>query len=315
MIRLTRAIKKGKLKILHVWDQAGVSCLLALYQRKLGHQADIIIREEYSSGIAETYGLTGQMFFLREKIDKTTTVRRVYYQLPKVMQSFIRAAKFKLRSLRFFVIVMKKAKHYNVLHIHSRWMCIFFVPFKKKIMHWHGDDCRRKPTFKPRLKRWITRLFIHFYSKHHIMYVSTPDLLEEVPNSRWLPNPVDLNHFHKRSCSLGNTACYTHNWYETGEHAHKLALTNGWKLTILDRAAPKQEWIPHQLFPQYLASFEYFIDRQKIHSLSKTALEALALGLKVVQGWDGKIVTKLDPQHHPLTCALRTLKIYRETLI
>ena len=31
-----------KPKILHLWDQAGVSCILAKYQRKIGYQVEVI---------------------------------------------------------------------------------------------------------------------------------------------------------------------------------------------------------------------------------------------------------------------------------
>jgi len=31
-------------KILHVWDQAGVACVLAKYQRRLGHDVKVIKR-------------------------------------------------------------------------------------------------------------------------------------------------------------------------------------------------------------------------------------------------------------------------------
>lgn len=33
------------MKILHVWDQAGVASILAKYQKKLGHDSEVIRRE------------------------------------------------------------------------------------------------------------------------------------------------------------------------------------------------------------------------------------------------------------------------------
>ena len=35
------------MNILHVWDQAGVSCILAKYQRRLGHIVFILKRNGY----------------------------------------------------------------------------------------------------------------------------------------------------------------------------------------------------------------------------------------------------------------------------
>ena len=301
------------MKILHVWDQAGVSCLLALYQRKLGHQADVIMREEFSAGMLELYGLTEKMVFLNEKIDPLSPIRKAYYRLPKQVQGTIRPLKRKMRSLRFYFQVSKMAHSYDVIHIHSCWMAVFLLPFKKKIIHWHGDECRVKPCLTPKFKWLLTHFFIKFYSRNHEMYVSTPDILSCVPKSVWLPNPVDINLFHERNLSKPNTALYCLNWYEDGSHAQKIAKAEELDLTILDRRNAKN-WIRHEYFADYLAAFEFYIDRQAIPSLSKTALEALSLGLKVVQGWDNKIIEGLNPRHDPEVCARRTLEIYERLL-
>jgi len=301
------------MRILHVWDQAGVSCLLALYQRKLGHVADIIMREEFSAGMMEYYGLTEKYFYMAEKIDKTTTKRKAYYKLPEPIRNYVRSIKRKLRSIRFHLKVREAAKNYDIVHIHSSWISLLFIPFKKKIIHWHGDDCRKQPSLKPRFKKWLTRLFILIYSRFHTMYVSTPDLLRDVPNAEWLPNPVDLDHFSNRTSFHPRTALYTHSWYESGDHAKFLAVLYGLNLTVLDRTI-HTNWIPHKDFPVYLGKFDVFIDRKEIPSLSKTGLEALALGMVVVQGWDYKVIQGLDRKHHPEICAKRVIEIYEEIL-
>lgn len=303
----------SKLRILHVWDQAGVSCLLARSQRKLGHKADVIMREELSAGILEFYGFSNDLFPIEERINHNTGFRKFYDSLPNIFQWIGRKIKRKLRSFLFYLKVAKLAKTYDILHIHSVWTTVFFTLSKPKIIEWHGDDCRSSPSFQPHWKKWLVKLFIAVYGHFNKFYVSTPDLLADVKNSEHIPNPVDLQHWTRKKQPEPNTALYTHNWYEDGEHAKALAKKLNLKLTILDRRYPQSEWIPHGDLPAYMSQFEYFIDRKNIPSFSKTALEALALGMKVIQ-WDGKMILGLDLSHHPWNVAKRTIQIYRETL-
>jgi len=306
------AVKKVSLRILHVWCQAGVAALMAKYQRRLGHTAHVV--KGQVSSIDRFYGNKQLPELPNPHLDRTMQ-RKVYASLPSVLQSSIKKfVRFTNRSLGFYINVRHLAKDYDILHIHSAYKTLFFLPFKPKILEFHGDDVRRHPSFRSKLKLLQVRFFVWIAKFFMCFYVSTPDLINEVPNSFWIPNPVDLDHFHKRGGSEANTALYLHNWYETGDHAKRIAEEKNLKLTVLDRAYPKEEWIDHAKFPDYLAKFEYFIGRKEIPSLSKSALEALALGLKVVQGWNNKTAKALNVIHHPMLCAKRTVKIYRNLL-
>jgi len=305
-------VKRLNLKILHVWDQAGVACLMALFQRKLGHQADIIKLGEYAAvDIESFYGFN----LIPYKVVDDGFQRRVYGKIgSSKIRNFLRIIRRKIRSFFFYLKVGSKARNYDILHIHSSWFTVFFTPFKAKIIEFHGDDCRSNPSLYPWLKRLVTRWFIRFYSIFYTIYVSTPDLLRDVPNSEWLPNPVDPEHFRRRQEPEPNSALYMHNWYEDGSHAQEIAAKLGLKLTVFDRTFPACQWIPHPQFPAFLSKFEYFIDRKEIPSHSKTGLEALAMGLKVIRGWDDKIVQDLDPKHLPEIVAAKTIQIYRGKL-
>jgi len=85
-------------------------------------------------------------------------------------------------------------------------------------------------------------------------------------------------------------------------------LKNGLKLEIVDRV---RQPIPYMRLPTFLNSFEYYIDRNYIPSLSKTALEALACGVKVIR-WDGKIIKKLPEQHKPENVIRKLAEIYED---
>ena len=44
-----------KMQILHVWDQAGVACIFAKYQIRIGHQSKVIRIEGDKCGIYQFY--------------------------------------------------------------------------------------------------------------------------------------------------------------------------------------------------------------------------------------------------------------------
>ena len=83
----------------------------------------------------------------------------------------------------------------------------------------------------------------------------------------------------------------------------------GLKLTILNRK------IPYRDMPKILSNYEYFFDRFNISSLSKTALEALACGCKVI-GWKGLVTNyqEILEKHNLQNVIAELIKIYRKVL-
>jgi hypothetical protein len=72
--------------ILHIWDQVGVACILAKYQRRLGHNVRIVKRAAYDPfGISE------------------------FYKEPLLDPD----------GKEFLKFAIKEAKNYDVIHIHS----------------------------------------------------------------------------------------------------------------------------------------------------------------------------------------------------
>jgi len=109
------------------------------------------------------------------------------------------------------------------------------------------------------------------------MLVSTPDLLNLLPKAEWLPNPIDIELFHP-----------------DGEKKHSFLP------------------IPYEKMPSHLRSLDVYFEN-KPWFLSKSSLEALACGTKVV--WNGlQINPPLSPLYHPLDVAKRTIEIYEEVM-
>jgi len=82
------------------------------------------------------------------------------------------------------------------------------------------------------------------------------------------------------------------------------------KLTMRDRV---KEPIPYNRLPMFLNKFEYYIDRNYIKSLSKTALEALVCNCKVIR-WDEKIVHDLPEENKPENVVIKLKQIYEQIL-
>jgi len=308
----TRTLCEGPaLKILHVWDQAGTACLMALHQRKLGHKADIIMREEFDSH-CYFYGFLNKT---NPVSHSSSDLRKIYLKMPHAIRKTVKLFRQKMQSAQFYYLVWKKGKDYDVLHIHSVYQCLLLHPFKPKLIEFHGDDVRDMPSLHSHFDHALAKLFIRVYSLlGNQLFISTPDLKREIPDAVWIPNPVDTEFFSPdKKRTLKNCALYTHNWYETGRHAIEISEREGWTLRFFDRASPANEWIPYEYFPDFLSQFEYFIDRKAIPSLSKTALEALAMGIKVVR-WDGKVISELDDRHKPDHVAALAVKLYEDRL-
>src|ERR687896_2535954 len=102
------------MRILHVWDQAGVACILAKYQRRQGYSSSVLrVNDQDKYGINKFYS------------DLITSCSE---------QDFIQ------RSLR-------EADSAQLIHVHSRIDVIAplrekYGKSKKIILHYHGTDIR-----------------------------------------------------------------------------------------------------------------------------------------------------------------------------
>ncbi|RLE64246.1 MAG: hypothetical protein DRJ47_08125 [Thermoprotei archaeon] len=262
------------MRVLHIWNTAGVASILAKYQAKLlGWNTWVITRKAFDRLGLTTYG---------EAWD--TSARK------------------------FYIKALLKASRYDIIHVHALDKIVpllkLLYPRKSIILHYHGTDIR---------KRWNERK--KYWKKADLLLVSTPDLLEGAPDiAIWLPNPIDTELFKpiphiKRK---PKTALYIYKGFhgETINEIKAVAQKFDLKLTIIYR---DKKHVPHIDMPKLLNRFEYFIDRRYIHSLSKTALEALACRTKVIT-WDDRILTKLPEEHKPENVVNLLFKLMKEYL-
>ncbi|MBV9667874.1 MAG: hypothetical protein JO327_07060, partial [Nitrososphaeraceae archaeon] len=173
------------MRILHIWDQAGVACILAKYQQLQGHKAKVIMvagQDKY--GIYKFYEKYISNFTLEEFVEKC----------------------------------LEEAELADIIHIHSRVDILFklrrkFGRSKKIILHYHGTDIRRpyRPEnhvpFTLRLSNIVLksrtmaktlrtkRFHVKAQRLADVVIVSTPDLLRLISKCIYLPNPIDIDHF------------------------------------------------------------------------------------------------------------------------
>jgi len=213
------------MKILHVWDQAGVAGCMAKYQRKLGHTAHVVKIDGLDSLLIDDYYQTEKILKLKPKNHPQPTAStvpqpgKVKKSVSKQLIHTIKVIGYKpiyaVRMLHFANCVRKQAKDYDIVHIHSSLLTALFLPFKPKILEFHGDDIRTYPSmyWKPKIKfrQGIARMI----SLRTKIYGSTPDIIQE---HKWMhgliENPVDTDLFTRKKPYKPNTAFFYENWYE-----------------------------------------------------------------------------------------------------
>ncbi|MGC2575553.1 MAG: hypothetical protein WA364_28945 [Candidatus Nitrosopolaris sp.] len=297
------------MRILHIWDQAGVAYVLAKYQNLQGHYSKAMMVREY-----DKYGIG--RFYNEHVIDVT-------------LEEFVQ------RSL-------VEAQSADILHVHSRSDIVIrlrneFGNSKKIILQYHGTDIRgiKKQKLPHRSKlsdlaiRGIftyrrVRDTILFKKKIHsqaqrqadAVIVSTPDLLPLVSNAVYLPNPIDTDHFtpdktfekveRERALTMDTEAI------DIGLALKYCKQRNvNREIDVYNRI---KDPIMYKDMPAFLKKYRLYVDVRYIdgkilENLSKTALEALACGLEVL---DYKLNRRhgLPDEYSPKNVASRLETIY-----
>jgi glycosyltransferase involved in cell wall biosynthesis len=265
----------GNLKVLHIWNTAGVGSIIAKYMDKFyGTSSWVIMRKCFDKYGFTTYGecwdYGGKLFTLR---------------------------------------ALWEARKYDIIHVHAfdRIVPILKILYRKPVvLHYHGTDIRGKWKERKKFWRWADILL---YSTKDIEDRDTP------PHAVWLPNPVDTELFYPRCKPEPQTAF--HISYRADDIALEYAKRYGLKLFIHNR---EENPIPYTELATVLSKYEYYIDVKRdvdgriLHvPLSKTALEALACGCKVIN-WKGEEIHGLPFEHNAKYVAEKVWELYKNLL-
>jgi glycosyltransferase involved in cell wall biosynthesis len=297
--------------ILHVFDQAGVAFVLAKFQQLQGHESKVITTKS-----SDKYGIKD---FYNDQI--------IYV---KSENEFLK------ESLRY-------AKFADIIHVHSRIDALLFLRkelanSKRIILHYHGTDIRGLKRIKLPHRSRLSDLAIESIYKYRSMrdkllfksrlhekaqhlangiVVATPDLLSQVEGAAFIPNPVDTEHFFpdrsenrlvsdKEALTMDTEATDCN---LTMQHCRQ----NNIRLTI-DVYDRMKVPIMYKDMPQFLKKYAVYVDIRYVNgqilpNLSKTALEALACGLRVLN-YRLQYQEHLPVEHQPLNVLSRLQSVY-----
>ena len=299
------------MKILHINDIAGVACILAKYQRFNDIESKVLSPN---------------------KIDK--------FGILKFYKDYVNV----VEPLNFAEYCISEAKEADVIHIHSMEDLVIkmrktFGNSKKIILHYHGTDLRglknkNNPalsTMKIKAKFYIRKvrnrlslIKMGYYRSANTesqkladeILVSTADLLLLLPNAKYLPNPIDITHFSKDNINnnkVNNNALTikteTGNTQKTLEYLRENNIDL--KIDVFDRT---KKPLLHEEIPNLLKKYNVYVDikivnDQLLESLSKTGLESLACGLKVLN-YKLEYIEKLPEIHNPVNVVNQLENIY-----
>jgi hypothetical protein len=147
--------------------------------------------------------------------------------------------------------------------------------------------------------------------------VSTPDLLHVVAKGIHLPNPVDTDHFKPDSISKNeqkealtiDTEVTDIQWALDYCKRHNISLN----IEVYNRI---KDPIVYKDMPEFLRRYKTYVDirfvnKTILQNLSKTALEALACGLKVLD-YQLKYRQGLPREHDPINVTSQLSNIYSQ---
>lgn len=299
------------MRVLHIGDQAGVAFILAKYQRLQGMESKVV------------------KFSRRDKFGIDIFYKDYMVFVPE--ESMIEN-------------LSSEITRSEVVHIHSKEDILFmlrrkFGKSKKFIMHYHGTDLRGISRQKLPHRSWLSdqavksiyayratrdKLFLSrerrklkAQEQADAVIVSTPDLLELCSSDyvHYLPNPVDTDHFNAdKAAENGKKIALTIDSEATDiQQAINYCIRNNIELEIeiYDRT---QRPIAYSEMPNFLKKYKMYVDiryvdNRMLENLSKTALEALACGLSVL---DYKLGFRsgLPSEHDPINVVKNLSKIY-----
>lgn len=272
------------MRILHIWDQAGVVCVFAKYQRAQGHDSKVILLSN------------------RDK-----------FGIYKFYEDYVQTVKSK----EFIDICIQEANFADIIHIHSLYNLVpklraKFGKSKIIILHYHGTDLRAPKPPKNKilytaglnnlatslLDRAFLVLFRSARQKRAIqkkahrladaVLVSARDLLSYAEDGIFVPLPVDTDHF--KPDTLEKTNKKEALTIDNPRIDMQMALNHCKKhnirlnIEVYDRTKYP---ILYEDMPLFLKKYNAyvdirFIDGKIIDQLSTTAVQSLACGLTVL---------------------------------
>lgn len=262
------------MKILHVWNLAGVPGVLAKYQRRNGHDVKVIHRQSF-----------------QEK-----------FHWPDTDISVPGSA------VRFYLMILFHARRSDIVHVHALDKAVLFLrktyPRKKIILTYHGTDIRGRWEEK---KRYWSRANAVTVSTRDLLsgkdgIIYTPNPVDTVHFSRFQP-PVPASALFLRSArsQLARKIVETE------------AKKSGLSLIVQEHGITRFSHVNYPRFMEVFSHFFDVKEiAGKINpAMSLTGLQALAMEMKVF--YLGKWLENLPKENTPVRVMEQWEEIYSES--
>lgn len=216
----------------------------------------------------------------------------------------------------FYLVLLRRSIGADLLHIHGQISMAKKLRHLHKpyIQHYHGRDVLHvSPKCRKQVEQGATRIL-----------VSTPNLLsyEYAQTPQWLPNPVDTNLFSRRRIPQNNKGLV--HLISKQDRDMTLQRLNEFGYGDVEwdfiyrgnEPGVRHMKVSYADMPAHLAQYEYY--GAPVHDWrtnvwlqadSKTGLEAMALGLKVIR-YDGSVRDTLPPEHRVENVVAKLHDIY-----
>lgn len=276
------------LRILHIWDQAGMSCIWSKYLKKLGHESTVI-----KNAGDDPFGYFD---FYHETIVN---------EEPR----------------NFTQLVANMAKDYDVIHVNGIFPVIPKIreenPDTPIYLFYLGTDLRSNVNYEKRLECQKLATGIFYNDPDLINFMTKEDLKM---NPQYMPPCVDTEIFNENVTSNEEKLA---EYLAIGLSRDEVPKINEHlknhnfkaNYTFLPRF---ESFFKYSEMPNFLSRFDGYIDikfnkyngEKPFNFHSTTAMQMLALGRKVLD-WNCEIVKGLKPENDPINCTKKLLSNYQ----
>jgi len=261
-------------KVLHIWDNAAVSCVLAKFTKPYGYESRVI---------------------KRKKFDPFGVIK--YYN-----QKYIA----NIAGPLFIIAAAKIASQADIVHIHSIFKLVPMIKNAKVILHYHGSDLRRNLDSEKR-KYCESKADMILVSTPDLMQEGFNYLPNPVDTDLFKPQ----YHIEKNNKALTFSIRYL-DMDLINHDVNMQHILDGMHHDIIDREKDpiSYEKMP-ELLNKYNRYIDVkYVDGQKLKAYSVTGLQALACGLEVFN-YDNKLVKGLPDNHRPENVAAKLDEYYK----
>lgn len=268
------------MKVLHIWNTAGVASLISKNLNKNGIESDVIMRANY-----DPFGMTN------------------YYNDTLLNVS----------GGSFITEAIKRAENYDIIHVHGIVKITQQLkeryPNKKIILQHHGTE----------LTIGNMNELINYYRYCDEIITSTIDLHQILNNhliqNTLIENAVDTDLFKPIAKNKFKPALmFNIRYVDTDASLKFVESVSDWKINLIDRESNS---VPYHQMPELLNRYDKFIDVKCYEwtngipgqAHSKTGREALACGLEVLN-YKGEIVKGLPIEYTPEYQVKKIVELY-----